>query len=385
MSVELLTGADIFLQNCQAKGGIYENREVFMSGKRIRDYGIRIGKLPAGARNAITDVPGVTVGHCTIDTPEHQTGVTVIMPAAHNLFAHKLPAASFVLNGYGKTLGLVQIDELGSLETPIALTNTLNVGLVHDALVDYMAERCAANGVEMHSLNPVVCECNDAELNHITERVITAEHVRQAIDTASADFEQGAVGAGRGTVCYGLKGGIGSSSRVIRLGDTDYTVGVLVQSNHGSTADLNAGGIPLGRRIEENCRQTGSVLPPVEPSCLDKGSIIMAVATDLPVSDRQLRRILKRAAVGLIRTGSHLGHGSGDIMVGFSTAYTLPSSSDDAVVQIPLLNENRIEAAFRAVAESCEEAILNSLAAADTVTGYEGHIRYGIAPWLERI
>lgn len=348
-----------------------------MSQKRIRDYGVTIGELPTGPRNAISDVPGVTVGHSTIDTPEHQTGVTVVIPASHNLFAHKLPAASFVLNGFGKTLGLVQVDELGSLETPIALTNTLNVGLVHDALVDYTLERCRKEGVEIHSLNPVVCECNDAELNHIAERAVTAAHVRQAIESACADFEQGAVGAGRGTVCYELKGGIGSSSRVISLNDTDYTVGVLVQSNHGLTADLNVGGIPLGRQIAS--------LPTVTPADLDKGSIIMIVATDLPVSDRQLRRILKRAAVGLIRTGSYLGHGSGDIMVGFTTAYTLPSSEEPAVVQVPLLNENVIEKAFRAVAESCEEAILNSLAAADTVTGYEGNVRYGAGAWLEKL
>lgn len=339
-----------------------------MSEKRIRDYGVIIGELPTGPRNAITDVPGVTVGHCTIATEEHQTGVTVIIPAPHNLFAHKLPAASFVLNGFGKTLGLVQVDELGSLETPIALTNTLNVGLVHDALVDYTVKRCQKEGVEVHSLNPVVCECNDAELNRITERVVTADHVYQAIQNASADFEQGTVGAGRGTICYGLKGGIGSSSRVIRLGEQNYTVGVLVQSNHGRTADLTVGGTALGREL---------VKEPIHPAHLDKGSIIMIVATDLPVSDRQLKRILKRACVGLIRTGSYLGHGSGDIMVGFSTAYTLPTSEDEPIVQVPLLNENHIEKAFRAVAESCEEAILNSLAAADTVVGYQGSIRYG--------
>lgn len=368
-----------------------------MSQKRIRDYGVTIGELPCGPHNAISDVPGVTVGHCTIDTPEHQTGVTVVIPALHNLFARKLPAASFVLNGFGKTLGLVQIDELGSLETPIALTNTLNVGLVHDALVDYTVDRCAREGVKVHSLNPVVCECNDSELNHIAERAVTADHVRRAIESASADFEQGAVGAGRGTVCYGLKGGIGSSSRVIHLDGTDYTVGVLVQSNHGCTADLNVGGTPLGRIIMKTQEKLShltesptsqrdiAALPTVTPANLDKGSIIMIVATDLPVSDRQLKRILKRAAVGLIRTGSHLGHGSGDIMVGFTTAYTLPSSDDPAVVQVPLLNENVIEKAFRAVAESCEEAILNSLAAADTVTGYEGNVRYSADAWLEKL
>ena len=356
-----------------------------MSRKRIRDYGFVVGELPTGPKNAITDIPGVTVGHCTVSTKENQTGVTVVIPAPHNLFVRKLPAASYVLNGFGKSLGLVQIDELGSLETPIAITNTLNVGLVHDALVDYMLDRCAADRVEVHSLNPVVCECNDAELNHIAKRAVTASHVYQAIENAGEIFEQGAVGAGRGTVCYGLKGGIGSSSRVIRLDETDYTVGVLVQSNHGRTADLSVAGNPLGRRIEERMKnREDSERPPIPPAILDKGSIIMIVATDLPVSDRQLRRILKRAAVGLVRTGSYLGHGSGDIMVGFSTAYTLPSETDPAVIPIPLLNENKIEKAFRAAAESCEEALLNSLAAAETVTGYQGHVRCGIGEWLQR-
>ena len=366
-----------------------------MSDKRIRDHHITIGELPCGPRNAITDVPGVTVGHYTIDTPEHQTGVTVVMPAPHNLFAHKLPAASYVLNGYGKTLGLVQVDELGSLETPIALTNTLNVGLVHDALVDYTVTRCANEGVSVRSLNPIVCECNDGGLNHITERAVTKEHVYEAIRTASVDFEQGAVGGGRGMVCYGLKGGIGSASRVITLDGKEYTLGVLVQSNHGRTADFTVGNTPLGKEIVAmggaaeatkkllTSRTAYKDLPVVEPADLDKGSIIMIVATDLPVTDRQLRRILKRAAVGLIRTGSYLGHGSGDIMVGFSTAYTLPGDQDAEVVQIPFLNENSIEKAFRAVAESCEEAVLNSLAAAETVVGYEGTTRYGADVFFE--
>ena len=373
-----------------------------MSNARIRDYHITIGELPCGPRNAITDVPGVTVGHCTIDTPEHQTGVTVVIPAPHNLFAHKLPAASYVLNGFGKTLGLVQVDELGSLETPIALTNTLNEGLVHDALVDYTVTRCAAENVPVRSLNPIVCECNDSGLNHITERAVTKEHVYQAIQSASADFEQGAIGGGRGMICYGLKGGIGSSSRVITLDGKEYTLGALVQSNHGRTADLMVGQHTLGKQIMEQGGPAASQksqtqdahpsitaaqrsLPPIQPADLDKGSIIIIVATDLPVSDRQLHRILKRAAVGLIRTGSHLGHGSGDIMVGFSTAYTLPADGDAEVVQVPLLNENSIEKAFRAVAESCEEAILNSLAAADTVVGYQGNVRYGAGVFLETL
>ena len=188
-----------------------------MNKKRIADYGIQIGCMKKGGLNKITDVPGVRVGHATLCDEHHHTGVTVILPCEDNMFAQKLTAASFVLNGFGKTQGLVQIDELGTLETPIALTNTLNVGLVHDALVGVMAERCKADHVAMHSINPVVGECNDAQLNDIVDRPVHEEHVRVAIESACVDFDEGDVGAGAGTVCHGLKGGIGSASRIIEI------------------------------------------------------------------------------------------------------------------------------------------------------------------------
>ena len=182
--------------------------------KRIRDAGVIVGELPCGQRNKITDVPGVTVGHCTIDSENHHTGVTVVMPCRQNIFANKLLAAGYVWNGFVKTAGLVQIQELGTLETPIALTNTLNVGLMQDALVEYMVRRCREDGVTMKSINPVVGECNDSRLNDICERAVKEEHLMQAIQSAGEDFPLGAVGAGRGTICHGLKGGIGSASRV---------------------------------------------------------------------------------------------------------------------------------------------------------------------------
>lgn len=347
-----------------------------MKQKRIRDYGISIGSLPTGERNKITDVPGVTVGHATIDTDTHKTGVTVILPQEGNIFRDKLVAASYVVNGFGKTLGLVQLDELGTVETPIAITNTLNVGLVHDAVVDYMIERCKEDGIQIRSINPVVCECNDGGLNYIAERAVQKEHVYEAIHTACADFEEGDVGAGKGTVCYGLKGGIGSASRVLSFGGQKFTVGVLVQSNHGRTDDFTINGGAAGHFIR-------SQKPATEPAMLDKGSIIMAVATDLPVSDRQLRRIIKRAAVGLVRTGSFLGHGSGDIIVGFSTANKLCMDSAEAFVPITILNESVIERAFRAAAEACEEAILNSMVTAHTISGYDGKTRYSLSEYLE--
>lgn len=337
--------------------------------KRIRDYGIVIGDLKTGKRNKITDVPGVKVGHCTVDTSEHKTGVTVILPCEDNPYINKLTAAAYIHNGFGKSQGLVQVEELGTLETPIALTNTLNVGKVHDAVVDYMIERCRKDGVEASSLNPVVGECNDAALNQIQERAVGKEQLDAAIAAACEDFEEGAVGAGTGTVCFGCKGGIGSASRLMTYDGRDYILGVLVQSNFGKTRDLRLDGRKIGGRIAKR----------IEEAELDQGSIMMIVATDLPVSDRQLKRIIKRAGAGLSRCGSYMGHGSGDIMVGFTTANRVPTGAGADVVEMKVLREDRIEQAFRAASDATEEAILNSLAAAKTVTGYRGATRYGFA------
>lgn len=343
---------------------------------RIADYGVQVGSLPRGARNKITDVPGVRVGHATISDERHHTGVTVILPCADNMFKNKLTAASFVLNGFGKTQGLVQIDELGTLETPIALTNTLNVGKVHDALVGYMDARCRADGVEMSSINPVVGECNDAAFNAITDRPVEAAHVMRAIETASEDFEEGCVGAGAGTVCHGLKGGIGSASRVLEIAGGRYTLGVLVQSNHGTLEELHVMERPLGKEIIEKRRAQ----PTPEPN--DRGSIMMVLATDLPVSDRQLRRILKRCAVGLARNGSYFGHGSGDVMIGFTTANRMPHGGMHRIVAQQVLTEHTLEFAFRAAAEATQEAVLNSLTAATTMMGINGKTYESITKYL---
>lgn len=332
--------------------------------KRIRDYGIIIGRHETGPLNKLTDVPGVTVGHCTVDTEEHKTGVTVILPCRDNMFEKKLTAAAFVHNGFGKTAGTLQIEELGTLETPIALTNTLNVGLVHDAMVNYMTERCRNEGIEVKSLNPVVGECNDSNLNNIAERAVTKEHVFEAIRTASSDFAEGDVGAGKGTVCFGMKGGIGSASRIVKTGGETFTVGVLVQSNFGSTRNFVLDGKPLGDILAAR----------IEDIKKDEGSIMMVVGTDLPVSDRQLKRLIRRCGVGLSRCGSFMGHGSGDIMLGFTTANRIPQ--DEPFVEIRQVGEEYLNDAFEAVAEATEEAILNSLSMADTVTGYNGNTRY---------
>ena len=308
--------------------------------KRIRDYGIRIGDHPAGALNKLTDVPGVRVGHYTVDTEEHKTGVTVILPCEENIFASRLTAAAFVHNGFGKTAGIPQIEELGTLESPIALTNTLNVGKVHDALVDYMVEQCERDGVELTSMNPVVGECNDASLNKITERVIGIPEVRAAIDGACRDFEEGDVGAGKGTTCFGMKGGIGSASRLVELDGKTYVVGVLVQSNFGKTKHFVLDGKPMGELLSGK----------IEEARKDEGSIMMVVGTDLPVSDRQLKRIIRRAGVGLSRCGSFMGHGSGDIMLGFSTGNVYRKEEDRAVIPAAVMNEAMLDDVFEAAA-----------------------------------
>lgn len=324
---------------------------------------MQIGSLPHGKRNLISDVPGVRVGHCTVDEGRCHTGVTVVMPPRDNPYRDPLTAASWVFNGYGKTLGLVQVDELGTLETPIALTNTLNVGKVHDALVSYMAEICRRDGIALTSVNPVVCECNDSRMSAIVRRPVGEEEVFAAIASASADFAQGAVGAGRGTTCYGMKGGIGSSSRLMRLGDETFVLGVLVQSNYGASQDFRAACLP----------------PNLAES--DQGSIILVVATDLPLSARQLRRVLRRASVGMARLGSYIGHGSGEIAVGFTTAPG--AEAGEYFCARRTLKEEHMNLPFRAVGECAEEAILQSMWHAGSDTALDGSIIPALREYLK--
>ena len=324
---------------------------------------LQIGTLPKGKYNNISDVNGVTVGHTTIDNERNKTGVTVILPCQDDIFQNKMIAACHVLNGFGKTAGLMQIQELGTLESPIALTNTLNVGLVHDALVEYLCTNAEKSGYTIRSVNPIVCECNDASLNDIRHRAIGQQEVFQAIENAAAEFAQGDVGAGKGMTCHDLKGGIGSSSRLIEIGQETYTIGVLVLSNHGSLQDLMINGEPVGLHIDKQIRENAP----------DEGSCIMIVATDLPVTSRQLGRIIRRCSVGLARLGSYIGHGSGEVMIGFTTANRIPAKSD--LISMKYIHENHMDEAFRAVAEATEEAVLNSMLNANSVTGYSGKIR----------
>ena len=324
---------------------------------------LKIGRMAAGERNSITDVPGVKIGHCTVDTERHKTGVTVVMPCEEDIFQNKMVAACHVLNGFGKTAGLMQIEELGTLETPIALTNTLNVGKVQDAMVEYLCQTAEKNGYAIRSVNPVVCECNDASLNDIRHRCVGQAEVFAAIESASRDFAQGDVGAGKGMTCHDLKGGIGSASRLVDIDGEMFTIGVLVLTNHGSLRDLTIGGANIGEDIERTIREDTP----------DEGSCIMIVATDLPVTSRQLKRIIRRCSVGLARLGSFIGHGSGEVMVGFSTANRIPAQG--GCLSLRCIHEGHIDKAFRAVAEATEEAVLKSMLNAGTVIGYSGKVR----------
>lgn len=326
-----------------------------------KSRGIRVGKLPCGPLDKISDVPGVTVGHCTLADGEVQTGVTALLSHQGDIFHDKVMAASHVINGFGKTTGLVQIDELGTLETPILFTNTLSVGTVETALVKYMLDKnpdiCETTG----SVNPVVCECNDSGLNDIRGLHVTEENALAALADCRADFAEGAVGAGRGMRCHGLKGGIGSASRVVELDGKQYTIGALVLSNHAVFDDLVVAGTPIQSLLDAH-------IPPHE----DKGSIITVLATDIPLSERQLRRLCHRALVGLSRTGSFCGNGSGEIVIAFTTANRVPHYSEKAILPMGMLHDDAINPLFRAVAECVEESVLSSLLHAETVTGYHG-------------
>ena len=349
-----------------------------MEKKRIRDFGIIPGRVKTGKRNAITDVPGVLVGHCTVNTEENHTGVTVIIPGPDNAFANHYTAAAYVHNGFGKSAGLVQVEELGTLETPIALTNTLNVGKVWDALVDIVIEQCQNDGLEPMSINPVVGECNDCRINQIQKRAVGEKEVRQAFAAASEEFEEGDVGAGAGTICYGMKGGIGSASRVICIGEKEYTIGVLVQSNFGATEDFILNGEAVGPKILEWKQEKNDMAASEE----DKGSIMSILATDLPLTSRQLKRILKRTGVGIARTGGYTGHGSGEVMIGFTTANRIPSGCEEELLHLSAIPEHVINRAFLAAAEAEQEAILNSMTAAKQTRGRKGELYYSLAEYL---
>ena len=329
---------------------------------RSIDLGIQIGHLSHGPQNSITDVEGVHVGHSTNITGEGRlipgegpirTGVTVVLPHTNNLYRQKIPAACHVLNGFGKSIGLSQISELGHIESPIALTSTLNVWNVADALVEHLSD--LNNGVQ--SFNPIVLESNDRFLNDAIGRHVKKQHVNDAISSASTpNIQEGNIGAGTGMTGFGWKSGIGTSSRICESLHGDYTVGVLVLCNMGDPRDLRIDGMQIGRYL-------------MPPGVNDEsgGSISFVVATDAPVTARQLNRMAKRAHLGLARAGGVVSHGSGTTTLAFS------NSSDK-----PQIDDAHLTVLFRGVVESAEEAIINSLLGSETLSGRDGNVRHSI-------
>ncbi|ASV88374.1 peptidase S58 family protein (plasmid) [Ochrobactrum quorumnocens] len=332
-----------------------------------RDLGIVCGIMPTGANNTITDVPGVRVGHHTLRNGDINTGVTAIIPHDGNTYRRKVLAACDIINGFGKSTGLLQIEELGTLETPILLTNTFGVGTCTNALIRYAVAKNPDIGRTTATVNPVVLECNDGPLSDIQAMAVTEEHARLALRNASSDVAQGNVGAGTGMTCFGFKGGIGTSSRQFELDSQKYHLGILALTNFGRAGDLV---LPDGRMPS-----------PRVPSQTEKGSVILVLATDVPMEHRQLKRVTRRCGAGLARLGAFWGHGSGDIAIGFSTAVSFDHDESGDIVSFAALNENRIDILFRAAAEATQEAVLNSMCAAKAMRGRSGS-RRSLADWL---
>ncbi|MEP7137126.1 MAG: P1 family peptidase [Chloroflexota bacterium] len=332
--------------------------------QRIRELGISPGILPTGKWNAITDVAGVKVGRVSlIEGDDVRTGVTAILPYDGNIFQGKVPAGVVVGNGFGKLMGPTQVEELGEIETPIILTSTLSVPRAAEALIDWTLSQ--AGNEHVLSVNPVVGETNDGLLNNSRRMTIIKEHVIQAIANASSGpVAEGCVGAGTGTICFGWKGGIGTSSRILPDSLGGYTTGVLVQSNFGGVLQID--GIPVGKKLGQYYLKDK-----LDDASAD-GSIMIVVATDAPLSDRNLKRLAKRGLAGLARTGASMSDGSGDYVIAFSTAEDVRRTTErrSKVWAYPEVPNELMSSLFQAVIESTEEAIYNSLCMAETMTGY---------------
>jgi D-aminopeptidase len=333
---------------------------------RARALGIAPGLLQPGPSNAITDVAGVRVGQSTVvEGDSVRTGVTAILPDSGNLFLHRVPAAIYVGNGFGKLLGSTQVSELGELETPILLTCTLCVWKAADAMVAYLLEQPGM--AEVRSINPLVGETNDAMLNAIRQRPVSPQHVREALSHAgTGPVREGSVGAGTGTIAFGWKGGIGTSSRIAAQTEGGWTVGVLVQSNFGG--DLHILGVPVGRALGR--RGLKERVDPRGPG----GSIMVVVATDAPLSDRNLRRLAARALIGVGRTGSVMDNGSGDYVIAFSTSPAVRRRAGETRRSVAELANDEMSGLFQAVADATEEAIYNSMFTATTVSSRNGTV-----------
>jgi D-aminopeptidase len=329
---------------------------------RAGDFGISVGTLEKGSLNMITDVEGIKVGHFTLSKGKNiRTGVTAILPHGGNIFQDKVPAGIFCFNAFGKLAGYTQVEELGNIETPIILTNTLSVGTGVEALVKYTINQ--KGNEEVRSVNAVVGETNDGYLNDIRGQHIKGEHIVKAIDNAKTGaFDEGCVGAGTGTTALGFKGGIGSASRMtVAIDGKKYTVGVLLQSNFGRELYIN--GVPVTTKIKSN-----------EIKKAEDGSCMIVIATDAPLSPRNLKRLARRAFIGMGRTSNVMSNSSGDFAIAFSTAYRIPYQSKKKTFDMPpLLLNSAMTALFQAVEEATQEAVYNSLFMATTTSGDRGH------------
>ncbi|MDP3398931.1 MAG: P1 family peptidase [Bacteroidales bacterium] len=336
-----------------------------LSQNRMRDYGIETGIFKPGINNAITDVPGVKVGHKTlVQGDDMRTGVTAIIPHDGNLFQKKTPAAIYVGNGFGKLAGYTQVKELGNIETPVILTNTMSVPAALDALITYTLKQDGNSGIG--SVNGVVGETNDGGLNNIRARYVTPGHVLEAIDAAKdGKVEEGGVGAGTGTICFGFKGGIGTSSRVLPASLGGYTVGVLVQSNFGGVLEI--AGVQVGRMLGKYDFKRD----------VDKdadGSCMIVVITDAPITSRNLERVAKRAMLGLAKTGGIASNGSGDYVIALSVAKENLIDEKSPFYNPFELHNSSMSSLFLATIEATEEALINSLFTAKTTKGYNGRV-----------
>jgi len=333
-----------------------------------RELGLCLGTLPPGPHNDITDVAGVRVGHTSvIEGHDVRTGVTVVLPHGGNPFREKVIAAVHTINGFGKPFGFEQVRELGTLESPIALTGTLSVPRVADALLTWMLARDGEIAREAPTVNLLVGECSDAFLNDARGRHVHEGHVLAALEAAGeGPVAQGSVGAGVGMTAFGYKGGVGSASRRLSAACGPYTLGALLVSNYGRPEQLTIAGVPVGR-----------LLPNQTPSEQERGSVMVILATDAPLTARQLGRLGRRAVHGLARTGSTSGHGSGDFVIAFSTAQRIPQDGETMELSLRCLQDGgpAMEALFQAVVEAVEEAAISSLFRAETITGRDGHTR----------
>jgi len=335
---------------------------------RARDLGIAPGVMKPGPNNCITDVKGVRVGHATVIRGDGvRTGVTAILPNAGNIFMERVVGGGFVLNGAGEVSGLTQVMEWGLIETPILLTNTLSVGAASEGCVRYMVERNPGIGRQHDVVIPVVGECDDSWLNDIAKGVVKAEHVKEAIENATdGPVPEGCVGGGTGMITCDFKAGIGTASRRVTFDEERYRLGVLVMTNFGVMEELRVDGVPVGRLLAPRYADTVKRKD-------NYGSIIAVVATDAPLLPHQIQRLCKRSALGIGRVGSHAAHGSGEIIVGFSTGNTVPREVKRHLAKVRFLLDTSINSLYQAAVEATEEAILNAMCAATDMKGVDGH------------